>query len=150
MFFKIGGTGVKLLYRRMHRIPCDEQMIEKCPFCDIDSERIIFSNEHAVAIFDAFPVNPGHMLIIPKNHHSDFFSLNKDEYRCILELLHRCHVHIDDEFRPDGYNIGVNIGPSGGQSIPHLHVHLIPRHRGDVENPRGGVRGVIPEKQDYS
>jgi len=124
-------------------------MMKECPFCNIDSKRIIFSNEHAIALFDAFPVNPGHMLIIPKKHESDFFLADNEEQRCMLKLLHKCRDHVDNEFAPDGYNIGVNVHEAAGQTVSHLHIHLIPRYLGDVEDPRGGVRGVIPEKKNY-
>lgn len=124
-------------------------MLDECPFCNIDSKRIIFSNEGAIAIFDEFPVNSGHMLIIPKKHQPDFFLIDNEEQRSILDLLHKCRNHIDAEFHPDGYNIGVNVNRAAGQTIFHLHVHLIPRYQDDVKDPRGGVRGVIPKKRNY-
>lgn len=124
-------------------------MLDECPFCNINSKRIIFSNERAVAIFDEFPVNSGHMLIIPKKHQPDFFLIDDEEQKSILDLLHKCRNHIDAEFHPDGYNIGVNVNRAAGQTIFHLHVHLIPRYQDDVEDPRGGVRGVIPKKRNY-
>lgn len=132
-----------------HRLSYDELMIKECPFCNIDPKRVIFSNEHAMAIFDAYPVNPGHMLIIPKKHEPDYFPVDLDIKICMLELLHKCRDHLDNEFHPDGYNIGVNVNQAAGQTVAHLHVHIIPRYQGDVEDPRGGVRGVIPEKRNY-
>jgi diadenosine tetraphosphate (Ap4A) HIT family hydrolase len=121
-----------------------------CPFCSLDTDRsILMENIGAFAIYDKFPVNKGHTLIIPKRHVSSFFELTiKDQTSCML-LLNKVQKKLEAEFNPDGFNVGINIGESGGQTIPHVHIHLIPRYNGDVENPRGGVRGVIPDKQSY-
>ena len=102
-----------------------------------------------LAIFDGFPVNPGHVLVIPKRHVANYFELTTEEVLAIRDLLQRMKTEVDAKFHPDGYNIGVNVGADAGQSIFHVHVHLIPRYKGDVKNPRGGVRGVIPAKQSY-
>jgi diadenosine tetraphosphate (Ap4A) HIT family hydrolase len=99
--------------------------------------------------FDGFPVNPGHVLVIPKRHVANYFELTTEEVLAIRDLLQRMKTEVDAKFHPDGYNIGVNVGADAGQSIFHVHVHLIPRYKGDVKNPRGGVRGVIPAKQSY-
>lgn len=120
-----------------------------CPFCNIGNERIIVSNSLAVAFYDGFPVSEGHSLIVPKRHVSSFFDLTDEEKSAMLDLLEKMKVIVDERFHPDGYNIGVNVGESAGQSIFHVHMHLIPRYNGDVPNPRGGVRGVIPGKQNY-
>ena len=118
-----------------------------CLFCDADAA--LFSNEHAFVRFDDFPVNPGHCLIIPHRHFASFFEATLDERAAIFALVDLARARVDEEFRPGGYNIGVNVGPIAGQSVMHLHVHLIPRYAGDVENPKGGVRGVIPSRQKY-
>ncbi len=89
------------------------------------------------------------MLIIPKRHVASFFDLTKEEQQDMLLLADRVKSIIDEKFHPDGYNIGVNVGEAAGQSVFHVHMHLIPRYKGDVSNPRGGVRGVIPSKQNY-
>ncbi len=125
-------------------------MNESCPFCEIKNCReIIFESESCLAFYDSFPVSQGHTLIIPKRHVESFFDLDKKEIDEIQELLHKVKQFLDEKFRPHGYNIGVNVGRSAGQSIFHVHVHLIPRYQGDVANPKGGVRGVIPAKQNY-
>ena len=125
-------------------------MDNNCPFCKVESEReIIASSSLAIAFFDGFPVSPGHTLIIPKRHVASFFDLTKDEQQDMLRLTDRVKNMIDEKYHPDGYNIGVNVGEAAGQSIFHVHMHLIPRYNGDVINPRGGVRGVIPSKQSY-
>lgn len=118
-----------------------------CVFC---SERdSVLTNGTAFARFDRFPVSPGHLLIIPFRHVSSYFDLNADEHADIARLLLESQQMLDRLHAPDGYNIGINVGEAAGQTIWHAHVHLIPRYRGDVPNPRGGVRGVIPLKQSY-
>jgi diadenosine tetraphosphate (Ap4A) HIT family hydrolase len=118
-----------------------------CIFCD--DPAIVISNDLAFAHYDSYPVNPGHCLVITRRHVASYFEATAEEKMAIWKLVDEVKVIIDQEFRPDGYNVGVNIGEAGGQSIPHLHIHVIPRYRGDMENPRGGVRGVIPHKQKY-
>ncbi len=120
-----------------------------CPFCDIDNLDIILKNDYCFAVFDKYPVNEGHMLIIPFRHFDSFFDATKDEILAIHELLIDAKEYLDKKYSPDGYNVGVNIGKLSGQTIMHLHVHLIPRYKGDIENPTGGVRGVIPSKMFY-
>ena len=121
-----------------------------CPFCKVESEReIIASSPLSVAFFDGFPVSPGHALIIPKRHVASFFDLSIKEQQDLLNLADRVKQIVEERYHPDGYNIGVNVGEAAGQSIFHVHIHLIPRYQGDVPNPRGGVRGVIPDKQNY-
>lgn len=118
-----------------------------CPFCQLENEEIILENELAYVRYDKFPVNNGHILIIPYRHESNYFNLTEDEKTAINALLRETKDLIDSKFRPDGYNIGVNVGTTAGQTV--MHVHLIPRYKGDVEDPRGGIRGVIPDKQKY-
>lgn len=123
---------------------------KECIFCNLDPNReIIAQNDLALAFFDAFPVNPGHALIIPKRHVADYFDLTEDEVAAMQALLHEVKAIVEKRFNPDGYNIGVNVNAAAGQSVFHVHMHLIPRYKGDVENPKGGVRGVIPSKQKY-
>lgn len=124
--------------------------MDKCPFCNVEPEReIIASSSFSMAFFDGFPVSPGHVLIIPRRHVASFFELTLEERIDMLNLADDVKRIVDDKFHPDGYNIGVNIGEAAGQSIFHVHMHLIPRYSGDVPNPRGGVRGVIPARQNY-
>lgn len=120
-----------------------------CPFCDLNHRTIIAENKEAIAFYDGFPVSPGHILVIPRRHCSDFFQLSPSEQKACLELLNECQMQLISERKPDGFNIGINVGTAAGQTIFHAHLHLIPRYAGDVENPRGGVRGVIPAKKDY-
>jgi diadenosine tetraphosphate (Ap4A) HIT family hydrolase len=120
-----------------------------CPFCTLPPERIIDENEHAVWIYDGFPLSPGHSLIIPKRHIGSFFEITTAEKIAILNLLDLAKNVVSTEHLPNAYNIGVNDGPAAGQTVPHLHVHLIPRYINDVKDPRGGVRWVIPEKAVY-
>jgi diadenosine tetraphosphate (Ap4A) HIT family hydrolase len=121
----------------------------QCPFCQLSSERIIAQNEHAFVIRDAFPVSPGHTLIIPRQHIASFFETTAEEKTALLKLLNEAKAGIESEYKPASYNIGINDGAAAGQTVPHLHIHLIPRYEGDVEDPRGGVRWVVPEKARY-
>lgn len=125
--------------------------MEECIFCSWkeSKERVILENEFAFAVFDEFAVSKGHMLFMTKRHVKDFFGTTEEERTAIFELIDKAKKMIDDKYSPSGYNIGMNCGISAGQSVMHIHVHLIPRYDGDVENPRGGVRGVIPKKQNY-
>lgn len=125
--------------------------MEDCLFCKFkeDKEKIVLENEFAFAMFDEFAVSKGHLLFMTKRHIKDFFETNLQERQAIFELIDKAKKLIDEKFHPTGYNIGMNCGKSAGQSVMHIHVHLIPRYDGDVENPRGGVRGVIPQKQNY-
>lgn len=125
--------------------------MDKCLFCawKEDKEKNILENELAFARFDEFAVSPGHMLFMTKRHVENFFGTTAEEKKAIFELMDKAKEMIDKKYSPTGYNIGMNCGVSAGQSVMHIHVHLIPRYDGDVENPRGGVRGVIPKKQNY-
>lgn len=120
-----------------------------CPFCTLPPERIIQENGHAIWIFDGFPVSPGHSLIIPKRHVGSFFDVTNKERMAMLALLDAAKEAVEEQYRPHAYNIGINDGPAAGQTVPHLHLHLIPRYDGDVPDARGGVRWVIPNKADY-
>lgn len=123
----------------------------KCVFCDefIPNHEKIFENKYAIAYFDEFPVNKGHMLIITKRHAETFFHLSAEEQKSMISLLNKCKKHIDKLYRPDGYNVGLNCGEYAGQTVMHVHMHLIPRYKGDVDDPKGGVRSVIPDKKNY-
>ena len=121
-----------------------------CPFCEIPADReIIAENKTALAFYDGFPVTPGHTLIIPKRHVAGYFDLNQDELCNINELQFTCRNILQVQYKPQGFNLGVNVCEAAGQTIFHCHIHLIPRYTDDVANPRGGVRGVIPERQNY-
>lgn len=121
-----------------------------CPFCNPDSEReLIVESATAYAIYDKFPVNDGHTLIIPKRHCEDYFDLTFKEQSACMFLLNKVKKIVSTEFKTDSFNVGINVGEISGQTINHVHIHLIPRYKDDVEDPRGGVRGVIPLKQKY-
>ena len=123
---------------------------DPCLFCNIPQDRIIAENEFAFAMRDGFPVTELHSLIIPKRHVYDYFGLTNEElFACnsLLNSLKNDILKIDNTV--EGFNIGMNSGEVAGQTIFHCHIHLIPRRQGDVENPRGGVRFVIPDKANY-
>lgn len=120
-----------------------------CPFCTISRERIICQTPHLVAIRDAFPVSPGHTLLIPRRHVASLLGLTIVEWVELGQLLTETRAALAAEFQPDGFNIGVNDGAAAGQTVMHLHLHLIPRYRGDQPDPRGGVRWIFPDKARY-
>ena len=119
------------------------------PFLSRPQSEWIASNDLVFAILDGYPVNPGHVLVIPKRQVSTWWEASREEQVAILDLLEVVKRQLDESHRPDGYNIGVNVGEAAGQTVFHLHVHLIPRYRGDMEDPRGGVRHVIPSRGNY-
>lgn len=120
-----------------------------CLFCK-DPRGVSLERELAYSARDSYAASPGHTLVIPRRHVASFFELTPDEVAACMELINEEKKLIDEEFNPDGYNIGVNIGQAAGQSILHVHIHIIPRYQGDVENPQGGVRHVIPKKGHYT
>jgi diadenosine tetraphosphate (Ap4A) HIT family hydrolase len=123
--------------------------IKTCLFCHLPDSRIIDSNPLALVIRDAYPVSPGHTLIIPKRHIGSFFEATTEERQELLALLDQAQLKLLEELNPDAFNIGINDGASAGQTIAHLHIHLIPRYLNDLADPRGGVRWIIPEKAKY-
>lgn len=120
-----------------------------CPFCNPEKKEMVINNKFWYAKWDKYPVNKGHLLIITLRHIPFYFDATNEEKKSLGKLIERCKQIIDLKFHPDGYNIGINIGVAAGQTVMHLHVHLIPRYKGDVINPKGGVRGVIPRKRVY-
>lgn len=115
-------------------------MEKECAFCIMRDQDLICKNELARAIYDKFPVNEGHVLIIPKRHIASLFEATPEEIIAMSELVFQVKTIIDKKYNPDGYNIGVNVGATAGQTIFHLHVHIIPRYKGDVPDPRGGYQ----------
>jgi diadenosine tetraphosphate (Ap4A) HIT family hydrolase len=120
-----------------------------CFMCDVEPAEIVAENELAVAFRDSFPVNPGHTLVVTRRHAATWFDATNDEQVAVLELVAEVKRLLDEELHPDGFNIGVNVGEAAGQTVFHLHVHVIPRFAGDVDDPTGGVRLVVPERGNY-
>ena len=119
-------------------------MVKPCLFCDIQKEeKEIFENEYFFSFYDELPVSKGHSLIIPKRHINNINDLSEKELVTMHEVLKKTKEIIIKKFKPNGFNIGINEGLIAGQSIMHLHIHLIPRYKGDIENPKGGVRNIL-------
>ena len=127
-----------------------ESAATSCPFCAPEQSRIFAQDSLAVSLWDGYPVSPGHALIIPRRHIPSWFDATHQEQVALLAMVTTAKAVIDAQHRPDGYNIGINSGAAAGQTVFHLHIHLIPRYIGDVDDPRGGVRHVIPAKAKYS
>ena len=119
-----------------------------CIFCKINENDIILESKLSIAFFDIFPVSNGHMLIIPKKHTISYFNLDSEERSDIWQLVNKAKKYLDINFEPNGYNIGINDGKISGQTVFHCHIHLIPRYKGDTDDPQGGVRRVIGKKQN--
>lgn len=115
----------------------------------MDTDRIQFADQHGLVVRDAYPVSTGHTLIISRRHIGSFFELSIEEQSGLLTLLTKAKEELDATLRPDAYNVGINDGGPAGQTIPHVHMHLIPRYAGDASDPRGGVRWLFPEKAKY-
>jgi len=124
-------------------------MIDTCPFCNLDSNRIVAETEHMLTIRDGFPVSLGHTLIIPKRHVASFFDVTPEERNQLFDAIDHAKQELDKEISPDGYNIGINSGEAAGQTVMHLHIHLIPRFNGDCTDPKGGIRWIFPDKAKY-
>ena len=120
-----------------------------CPFCFPIQDRIAFEDRLTRALWDAFPVSEGHLLIVPRRHVPTWFDASTEERAAIAAAIDQGRELLASRHQPDGFNIGINVGEAAGQTVFHLHVHLIPRYSGDVPDPRGGVRHVIPGKGNY-
>ena len=122
----------------------------RSPFLERDPKDWVASNDLAFAIQDAFPVSPGHTLVVPRRLFASWFEATPEERAAIFELVDVVRRQLDASATPpQGYNIGINVGAAAGQTVSHLHVHVLPRYSGDVADPRGGVRHVIPGKGNY-
>ena len=120
-----------------------------CPFCTPDPARVFFQGKTVFALWDAFPLNDGHALIVPHRHIGSWFEATAGEQAEMLEAVSVVRKEIEGSRSPDGYNVGMNLGAAAGQTVSHLHLHVIPRYDGDVADPRGGIRWVIPERAPY-
>ena len=123
-------------------------MQPECELCHPD--QLVAQNALAYARYDSVPLGPGHVLVIPFRHVANFFDMTAEEKAAVVSLLDEAKALIEPQFKPDGYNIGVNIGKAGGQSRMHVHVHLIPRFDGDIADPRGGIRCVLPKRPAHT
>jgi len=123
---------------------------DPCIFCNPKEDEILAENECAQIIKDNSPVSDGHCLVVPKRHIKTLFEATAEENAAFFELIQTSkEIILKQGFTPDGYNIGCNNDVAAGQSVFHLHIHVIPRYLGDVENPKGGIRGVIPKNASY-
>lgn len=120
-----------------------------CPFCDVSADRIVASNEHALAVHDNYPLAEGHVLVVPRKHVASIFDTEVRVRAAIWGLVDRVRDDLRNKYRVEAFNIGINDGEAAGQTVMHGHVHIVPRVKGDVDDPRGGVRWVIPEKARY-
>lgn len=120
-----------------------------CFMCELDPGLIVAENDLAMAFRDSYPVSPGHTLVITRRHVATWFDATRDEQRAVLDLVEEVKRLLDEELHADGFNIGWNTGEAAGQTVPHLHVHVIPRFSGDVDDPTGGVRLAIPDRGNY-
>lgn len=120
-----------------------------CPFCTIVPDKIIAQNAHIFTVKDTLPVSPGHTLIVPKRHIAGIFEAEPDEVAALWDALQQARTQLLKEFSSDGFNIGINDGLAAGQTILHLHIHIIPRYNGDMPDPRGGIRWIFPGKAKY-
>lgn len=122
---------------------------QTCPFCQLEQDKIVAQDELTLTMRDGYPVSEGHTLVIPKRHVESWFDLEDDEQTAMLRAVRKAQAALDDELHPAGWNFGINVGAAAGQTVWHVHVHLIPRYDNDVDDPRGGVRHVIPGKGFY-
>jgi diadenosine tetraphosphate (Ap4A) HIT family hydrolase len=122
---------------------------EDCPFCRIDPERIVAESPLTLTFRDAFPISPDHTLVVPRRHFANLFEASTDEIGEIWKAIRHAAARLSAERHPDGFNVGVNVGKAAGQTVMHLHVHLIPRYGGDQPDPRGGIRRIFPDRADY-
>ncbi|MRR58403.1 MAG: HIT family protein [Deltaproteobacteria bacterium] len=134
--------------RHVH-VQCGKNEGHGCPVCNLDPARVYADNDLAVAVLDGYPVSPGHSLIIPKRHFESLFDATEEERVALFNLLDEARTRLLEERQPDGFNIGINDWITAGQTVMHLHIHLIPRYVGDCDDPRGGVLWVFPERAAY-
>jgi len=144
-----GASGQPLALSGRRDMVDGPELTMDCPFCKVASARSVGENSLAVAVRDNFPVNPRHTLVVPRRHVESWFDALPEERLAIMDLVDEVKAALDAELHPDGYNIGINVGEAAGQTVMHLHVHVIPRFAGDVDDATGGVRFVIPARGNY-
>lgn len=121
----------------------------ECRFCGVAEAEIVHAHQLAFVTRDSYPLTPGHTLIIPRRHIASFFEATAEERAAMMALADQAKARLDEEHTPDGYNIGINDGKAAGQTIMHLHMHLIPRYLSDTSDPRGGIRWILPDRAAY-
>lgn len=121
----------------------------ECPFCRVAPERTFHEGLLVLGLWDGFPVSPGHALLVPRRHVATWFEASANEKSELAEAIEVARAAILSRHRPEGFNVGMNLGAAAGQTVGHLHLHVIPRYPGDVPDPRGGVRWVVPARADY-
>lgn len=138
------------IYEYKHYSRVNNKNKVDCSFCKLDADRqIITESAMAYAIYDKYPVSAGHTLVIPKRHIANYFELTTKEQTACWLIINRVQKIVQQQHQPHGFNVGINVGTTAGQTVLHAHIHLIPRYEGDVDSPSGGIRGVIPDKQKY-
>ncbi len=123
-------------------------MDSECVFCDREG-CIYLENDLAYARYDKYPISKGHLLVLPKRHEENYFNLYTEELASVNSLIVECHEELERKLSPDGFNVGINIGRAAGQTVMHAHIHVIPRYKNDVPDPRGGIRWINREKAVY-
>lgn len=123
--------------------------MDNCPFCAPDPARVWMEGDIGIVLWDAFPVSKGHSLVVPEQHVASLYELSSQDQASVWKLVGEARQRLQGEYHPEGFNIGLNDGRAAGQTIMHAHIHIIPRYAGDREDPRGGVRWIIPEKARY-
>jgi diadenosine tetraphosphate (Ap4A) HIT family hydrolase len=126
-----------------------EDKTKRCPFCQPREGEVFFSSELVKGVWDTYPVNPGHALLVPHRHIARWFDATAEEQVALTSAIEKARAAIEERFSPQGFNIGFNDRKAAGQSVPHLHIHVIPRYEGDVDYPRGGIRTIIPARAAY-
>lgn len=127
----------------------DASATRSCPFCQASPDRIFHEGSLVLGLWDGYPVSPGHALLIPRRHIPTWFDATPEEQQELTAAIETARAAILARHRPDGFNVGMNLGAAAGQTVGHLHLHVIPRYAGDVPDPRGGVRWVVPQRADY-
>ena len=120
-----------------------------CPFCPPQEDLVFFQGDLVRAVWDKYPVSDGHALIIPHRHVASWFEATPEEQAELFQVIDSVKNEIETQYDPLGFNIGINVGQAAGQTVPHLHVHIIPRYEGDVADPGGGIRNVVPDQSGY-
>ena len=123
--------------------------MHNCPFCTYAPRRVWLESSSTIALWDGYPISEGHTLVVPRRHEESMFDLPGSDFASLWEFVARVRAELSKRFHVQSFTIGVNDGAPAGQTVPHAHIHVVPRRLGDVTDPRGGIRWVIPQKADY-